>query len=144
VERKGIMNTASLYDIIKRENIIYLNHELYQTRGMIVHYKDVTVIVVDESKIDSSTSMNTVLIQELGHYFSGSYYHAYSNYEVVTKAEIEADKKAWEVFFPYFKIKELMQNGLSSASQIANYFDVEVDYMARCLNYYYDKYNGFL
>lgn len=142
--RKGKMDTASLYDIIKKEHIHYMNHELYQTRGMIVHYKDVTVIIVDESKINSSASINTVLIQELGHYFSGSYYNAYSNYEVITKAEIEADKKAWELFFPYSKIKELMQNGLSSASQIATFFDVEVDFMARCLNYYYDKYHGFL
>lgn len=57
--------------------------------------------------------------------------------------ECKADKKAWEKFFPYEQIKELMKKGLTTITQLAEYFNVEAPYMARCINYYYNQHNGF-
>ena len=137
------MDTTSLYNILEEENINYSNHKLCNSNGMIAHCKDLTVIVVDEEKTNTNISRNTVLIQELGHYFSGSYYKTNSSYELIDKLEYKADKKAWEKFFPYSKIKELMKKGLTTVTQLAEYFDVEAPYMARCINYYYNQYNQF-
>ena len=58
--------------------------------------------------------------------------------------EYKADVIAWLKFFPYKEIKFLRKSGLTSASHIASYFNVEPDYMARCLNFYYKVSNGFL
>lgn len=137
------METTSLYDILEKENIDYVNHELLNSRGMIAHYKDVTAIIVDEKKTTTTASTNTTLIQELGHYFSGAFYKTNSPYELVSKMEYKADKKAWEKFFPYEQIKKLMKKGLTTVTQLAEYFNVEANYMARCVNYYYNQYNGF-
>ena len=137
------METMTLYNVLEDENIHYSNHELKNSSGMIAHYKDVTAIIVDESKTNTTISRNTVLIQELGHYFSGSYYKTNSPYELIEKMEYKADKKAWEKFFPYEQIKRLMKKGLTTVTQLAEYFDVEAPYMARCVNYYYNQYNGF-
>lgn len=57
--------------------------------------------------------------------------------------EHKADKKAWEKFFPYEQIQKLMKKGLTTVTQLAEYFDIEAPYMARCVNYYYNQYNGF-
>lgn len=138
------METTSLYNMLENENIHYSNHKLLNSSGMIAHYKDVTAIIVDEAQTNTTISRNTTLIQELGHYFSGSYYRTYSDYEVISKAEFKADKKSWEKFFPYDQIKKLMHEGLTTVTEIAEYFDVEVPYMARCLNYYYDHSHGFM
>ena len=137
------METVSLYNILENENIYYSNHKLSNSSGMIANYKDVTAIIVDEVKTNTTISRNTVLIQELGHYFSGSYYKTNSPYELIEKMEYKADKKAWEKFFPYEQIKKLMKKGLTTVTQLADYFDVEAPYMARCVNYYYNQYNGF-
>ena len=88
------MDTVTLYNMLDDENIHYTNHKLYNSSGMIAHYKDVTAIIVDEKQTDTKISRNTVLIQELGHYFSGSYYRTYSDYEVISKAEFKADRTA--------------------------------------------------
>ena len=64
------METTSLYNILEKENIQYVNHLLKNSDGMIVHYKDVTTIVVDEKQTDTVSSSNTVLIKELGHFYS--------------------------------------------------------------------------
>lgn len=137
------MDTVSLYNILEKEKINYANHQLLNSDGMIAHYKDITVIVVDENKTNTTTSRNTVLIQELGHYNSGSYYKTNSPLELIEKMEYKADKRAWKDFLPYDKIRELMKKGYTTATQLAEQFDVEISYMARCLNYYYDNSNGF-
>lgn len=74
---------------------------------------------------------------------AGAYYRTNSPYELIEKMEHKADKKAWEEFFPYEEIKSLMKKGLTTATQLAEYYNVEASYMARCLNYYYNQYNGF-
>lgn len=137
------METTTLYNVLENENIHYSNHKLKNSSGMIAHYKDVTAIIVDEAKTNTTISRNTVLIQELGHYFSGSYYKTNSPFDLVEKMEHKADKKSWEKFFPYEQIKELMHKGLTTVTQLAEYYDVEAPYMARCVNYYYNQYNGF-
>lgn len=137
------METSELYKIMDNENINYINHNLYSTDGMIAHYNDLTAIVVDDKKVKGQVAENTVLIQELGHYMSGAYYRTNSQYELIEKMEHKADKKAWETFFPYEEIRELMKKGLTTVTQLAEYYDVSAPYMARCINYYYNQYNGF-
>lgn len=137
------METNDLYKIIEKEKIHYCNHNLYATNGMIAHYKDITAIIVDDNKVKGQVAENTVLIQELGHYMAGAYYRTNSHCELISKMEYKTDKKAWETFFPYTEIKQLMKHGLTTATQLAEHYQVEPPYMARCLNYYYKKYNGF-
>lgn len=138
------MKNYDLYKKMKDENIYYINHELTFTRGAIAHYKGITAIVIDKKKVTSQTSENTVIMQELGHYMANAYYKMNSSYELIEEMEQLADIKAWTEFFPYEKIKELMDNGISTVTEIANYFDVEPFYMSRCLNYYYEHSNGFI
>ena len=131
-----------IYKKINEENIICLNQELLFTSGAIAHYKDITVIVLDKTKIKNQTEENTVLIQELGHYLSKSYYNTNSSFIHIEKMELDADICAWNEFFPYLEIQNLMKKNICTATDIAKYYNVEVSYIARCLNYYYNKYGG--
>lgn len=45
------METSDLYQKMKEENIHYINHELLFTRGAIVHYNNITAIVVDDKQV---------------------------------------------------------------------------------------------
>lgn len=137
------MKKTDLYDILKKEGIHYINAKLSSTRGAIISYKGITAIVVDDTKIDSEAAENTVIIQELGHYFSDYYYRCDSSLEFVETLEHKADICAWLRFFPYKKIKSLKDRGLVSATSLASYFNVEVSYISRCLNFYYNNSNGF-
>lgn len=137
------MDTTLLYDKIEEENINYINSTLSRTRGAIIHYKDITAIVVDDKQIDTQIAENTVLMQELGHYYAGAYYRTYSDYELIEKMEHKADVQAWKKFLPYTKIRELLHNGVSTVAELADYFNVEAPYMARCLYYYSNESNQF-
>lgn len=137
------MNANLLYSKIEEENINYINSKLYRTRGAIAHYKDITVIIVDDAQVNTQVTENTVLIQELGHYYTGAYYRTYSNYELIEKMEHKADVKAWKKFIPYTKIKELLNNGVSTIAELADFFNVEAPYMARCIHYYSNESDRF-
>lgn len=137
------MEASLLYSKIEEENINYTNGKLKNTRGAIAHYNDLTAIVVDDTQIDSQVAENTVLIQELGHYYAGAYYRTYSNYELIEKMEHKADVKAWKKFIPYSKIKELLNNGVSTIAELSDSFDVEAPYMARCIHYYSNESDRF-
>ena len=144
---KKLQKSNDLHDLIykkiKEENIICINQELLFTSGAIAHYNELTVIVLDYTKIKNQTEENTVLIQELGHYLSKSYYNTNSSFIHIEQMELNADICAWNEFFPYSEIKELMENNIRTATDIAKYYNVEVSYIARCLNYYFNNYNGF-
>ncbi len=137
------MNTDDLYKRLQQENIHYINKKLFLTPGAIVHYENITAIVVDKEQIKNSTHENTIIIQEFGHYLAHSYYKSNDPYEVINDMEQSADIAAWNEFFPYQEVKKLINNGISTATEIANYFNVNSDYIARCLDYYYDISDGF-
>lgn len=129
-----------LINTIEKENINYINHKLYSTKGMIAHYNDITAIVVDDKQITSQTDENTVLLQELGHYSAGAYYRSTSPFELIEKMEYKADKTAWEKFIPYKKVLALMEIGFTTVTDLAEYFNIDASYMARCIFYYYNQY----
>lgn len=133
----------TLYSKIEEENINYINTQLENTRGAIIHYKNITAIVVDDKQIDTQFAENTVLMQELGHYYAGAYYRTNSDYELIEKIEHKADIASWKKFIPYSKVRELLAKGFSSMADLADYFDVEAPYMARCINFYSQNSNHF-
>ncbi len=137
------MDTNLLYSKIEEENINYINSKLKNTRGAIANYQDITAIIVDDDQIDSQIAENTVLVQELGHYYAGAYYRTYSDYELIEKMEHKADVSAWKNFLPYAKVKELLNNGVSTITELADFFNVEAPYMARCIHYYANESNRF-
>jgi len=118
-QKKINMKTTDLYNKMKEKNIYYIHHKLLFTRSAIVHYQNLTAIVVDDTQVKTATSENTVLIQELGHYLANAYYNTNNPYEFIKKMEDIADQKAWETFFPYKEIKKLIKKGLTTASQLA-------------------------
>ena len=139
------MKINDLYEILNEEGIYYINHKLVSTRGAIACFRGITAIVVDDTQIDCEASEITVIIQELGHchYFSDNYYRYDSSLELVETLEYKSDICAWLKFFPYEEVKFLRKNGLYSATSIASYYDVEVSYISKCLNFYYNNSNGF-
>lgn len=129
-----------LINTIEKENINYINHKLYNSEGMIAHYNDITAIVVDNEQVKTQTTENTVLLQELGHYTAGAYYRSNSPFVLIEKVEYKADKTAWEKFIPYEKVLALMEIGFTTVTELAEYFNIEAPYMARCINYYNNQY----
>ena len=134
------MNLMSMYDLIKKENIDLMNFNLANAKARIIQFPDDTyTIVLNESKIENSLEKKEILAEELGHYYCNALYPIFSSTEVIRKAELRAQKWAYSVLVPLEKLLIKIKENLS-LYELADYFEVEPEYMKNCIDFYESKY----
>lgn len=82
------------------------------------------------------TAEKECLAHELGHCEYGGFYNRYSPYDIRAKAERRADKWAFSKLVPYGQIMAAVGHGITEVWELAEYFDVSVEFMGRALAYY--------
>lgn len=93
-------------------------------------------LVIDRSKFATAAHERTVLAHETGHYLSGAFYLAYSPYEVKEQAEHKAFSASVEKYLPVSEIQRCYNRGLTETWQLADYFDLDEDYIKKALHYW--------
>lgn len=93
-------------------------------------------IALDKRKCPTSQQERTVLAHEAGHYISGAFYHAYSPYQIREQAEHRAFAASVEKYLPAEAITNAMQQGYTEPWQLADYFNLDEDYIKKALHYW--------
>lgn len=136
------MDTLNLYKIVDKEKIDIENYKWTNCKARIFEIDNNYYIGMDYSKIDNSIEEKEVLAEELGHYYCNALYYINSDKEFKSKCESRAKKWSFSVLVPLQKLKEKIEQGLS-LYDLAEYFDVDCNYMKDCINFYTEKY-GFI
>ena len=137
------MNIEYIEDLIQRENINLIDTYLEDTAGAYINYDKLNLILYDNSKLPSSIHKKEVLAEELGHYYYDATYKFNSDLQIISKQELKAKKWAYSILVPYDKIKNAIQNGIQSIYELAEYFDVTIEYMKNAIEFYTEKFGGF-
>ena len=103
------------------------------TKELCKMYVDIT------SKWVRTNEEKEILAEELGHYYCNALYYINSDKETRNKCEYRAIKWAYSVLIPFPKLKEKIMEGLN-LYELADYFNVDVQYMKNCLMFYTEKY----
>lgn len=133
------MDTLNLYKIIDKEKIDVENYKWTNAKARIFELDNNYYIGIDYSKIDNSIEEKEVLAEELGHYYCNALYYIDSDNEFKSKCELRAKKWSFSVLVPLQKLKEKIAQGLN-LYDLADYFDVDCNYMNDCINFYTEKY----
>lgn len=136
------MDILNLYKIVDKEKIDIENYKWTNSKARIFEIDNNYYIGMDYSKIDNSIEEKEVLAEELGHYYCNALYYINSDKEFKSKCELKAKKWSFSVLVPLQKLKEKIEQGLS-LYDLAEYFDVDCNYMKDCINFYTEKY-GFI
>lgn len=136
------MDILNLYKIVDKEKIDIENYKWTNSKARIFEIDNNYYIGMDYSKIDNSIEEKEVLAEELGHYYCNALYYINSDKEFKSKCESRAKKWSFSVLVPLQKLKEKIEQGLS-LYDLAEYFDVDCNYMKDCINFYTEKY-GFI
>lgn len=136
------MDILNLYKIVDKEKIDIENYKWTNCKARIFEIDNNYYISMDYSKIDNSIEEKEVLAEELGHYYCNALYYINSDKEFKSKCESRAKKWSFSVLVPLQKLKEKIEQGLS-LYDLAEYFDVDCNYMKDCINFYTEKY-GFI
>jgi hypothetical protein len=96
-------------------------------------------IALDNSKIENSIEEKEILAEELGHYYCNALYYLDSDKILKDKCEYRALKWAYSVLVPLQKLKEKIMQGFN-LYDLADYFNVDCEYMNDCIDFYTEKY----
>lgn len=133
------MDNLDMYKIAEKEKIDVLNYTWSNTKARIFEIDNNYYIALDHKKINTAIEEKQILAEELGHYYCNALYNISSDKTVIDKCEHRAMKWAYSVLVPLQKLKEKITQGLN-LYDLADYFDVDCNYMNDCINFYTEKY----
>lgn len=133
------MNTFDMYKIAENEKIDILNYCWTNTKARIFEIGNNYYIALDCKQIDNSIEEKQILAEELGHYYCNALYYLNSDKIQKDKCEYRAMKWAYSILVPLQKLKEKLTQGFN-LYELADYFNVDCNYMNDCINFYTEKY----
>lgn len=133
------MNTLNMYKIAEKENIEINNYNWSSAKARIFEIDNNYYIGLDVKQIKNSIEEKEILAEELGHYYCNALYYINSNKGFKDKCEHRAKKWAYSILVPFQKLQEKIIQGLN-LYDLADYFDVDCEYMNNVINFYTEKY----
>lgn len=133
------MEVLDLYNLTEKEKIDIIDYKWSKAKARIFEENSEYSIGIDYSRIDNYIEEKEILAEELGHYYCGALYYINSDITLKRKCENRAKKWAYSVLVPFKKLKEKIAQGFD-LYDLADYFDVDYNYMNDCINFYTEKY----
>lgn len=131
------MELNKLYDIAENEKIKIYDFELDNANGVFININNTNAIALNYKNIDTSTKEKCVLAEELGHYYYDATYSPFcSDVSFINRQEFRARKWAFKTLISPFKIKNLINNGITSLHEMAEEFGVTEDMLHLACQYY--------
>ena len=133
------MEVLDMYKIAVNEKIDIFNYKWNNVKARIFEIENSYSIALDNSKIENSIEEKEILAEELGHYYCNALYYLDSDKILKDKCEYRALKWAYSVLVPLQKLKEKIMQGFN-LYDLADYFNVDCEYMNDCIDFYTEKY----
>ena len=133
------MNVLDMYKMAEKEHIDILDYKWTNTKARIFEIDNSYSIALDREQLENSIEEKEILAEELGHYYCNALYYIDSDKIFKDKCEYRARKWAYSVLVPFNKLKEKIIQGFN-LYDLAEYFNVDCNYMNECINFYTEKY----
>lgn len=130
------METEKLYKLVEELNIKLDFFPLPLNKSMAVNLDNRYYIALDPTAVITPSVERVCLAHELGHCNTGSFYNAYSPFDLRTKHELRADRWAIEKLVPLEELKKAIKKGYADNTSLADYFSVTEDFIGKALKYY--------
>lgn len=95
-------------------------------------------IAIDPTRFATSTAFKCALAHEIAHCETGSFYNIYSPYDLKSKCEYKANKRAAEMLMPFREVLDALRAGYRTIWALAGYFDVTEEFAEIAMGFYAD------
>lgn len=129
-------NLEKLYDIVDKEKINVFDTKWSSALARIFEIDDNYIIALARNNIQNSMQEREVIAEELGHYYCNALYYLNDSATQKSKCEYRAKKWAYSILVPLQTLKDKISEGLNSIYDLADFFEVEPEYMNSCLHFY--------
>ena len=93
-------------------------------------------VVLNAGTLTTFRRLRTAAIHEEGHLRTGALHKVDSPYQLVAQSEHRAEAASFQHYLPPDKIRAAMRAGCTEPWQLADYFDLEEDYIKKALHYW--------
>lgn len=135
------MELKKLYELADKENIDVIDFKM-KNKAIIGCINDNYTIGINYSNIDDSCEEKCILAEELGHYYTNSFYNYNFTKEEISKREFRATKWAFKTLIPFTILKQLYEKGCRYTYEFAEKLGVTEDLVEKAYNYYSGGNNG--
>lgn len=129
-------NLNELYQIAQNENIDVYCLDLLATKSLSMCRNGKSAIAIDPFTLSDSSEEAVLLAHELGHCVTGSFYNLYSDFDIVAKHELRADKWAIKKLIPKDELNDAFAHGIVEPWDLAEYFDVTEEFIRKAVEFY--------
>lgn len=133
------MNNLDMYQIAENEHIEILNYNWNSSKGKIFEINNNYYIGINNNIITNSIEEKQIFAEELGHYYCNAMYDIKVDQTIINKCEYRAKKWAYSVLVPLKILQQKISEGITNTYDLADYFEVDCEYMYNCLNFYNNK-----
>ena len=93
-------------------------------------------VVLNPEALNTFRRLRTAAIHEEGHLRTGALHKVDSPYQLVAQSEHRANAASFRRYLPPNKIRAAMRSGYTDPWQLADYFDLEEEYIKKALHYW--------
>ena len=93
-------------------------------------------IAIDPRKFNDEIEFKCILAHEIGHVETGSFYNIYSPFDLESKCEHKANKRAAEILMPLDEVRRALRRGYRTAWALAGLFEVTVEFAEMAMEMY--------
>lgn len=122
------------YCIENDVDVIPFNH--LPASAATVRYRGDYSVGLNFEQIRTARQLRTVTMHEVGHLHTGALHKVDSPFQLVEQSEYRADADSFRRYLPVSEIADAMQKGYTEPWQLAEYFDLDEDYIKKALHYW--------
>lgn len=131
-----ILNIDKVYERIQENNIEVFPYGVKNIKSISIETNNKCGIFINYNEIKDSDDEFLVATHEYGHCMTGSMHPLYSSFDVISRNEYRADRKAILDFLPIEKIKEAIKSGCHTTYEFAEYLDVPEQFIIKAFEHY--------
>ena len=99
------MNLNKLYELTEKEKIKVYDWHIEDCNGIYLNYDKINAIALNYDELGTYIEEKCTLAEELGHYYTDSYYSLYADSNTISKKEYRAKKWSYTVLIPFEDLK---------------------------------------
>lgn len=130
------MNIDKVYEKIQNNNIEIIHFGLPNIKSVSVEVNGKYGIFINHKEIINSDEEFCVAAHEYGHCVTGSTHPLYSPFDIISRHEYKADRKAVLDFLPIERIKNAIECGCKTPYEFAEYLDVPEQFVMKAFQHY--------
>ena len=130
------MNIENVYQKIQDNNIKIFHYGIPGVKSVTIEADNNYGVFINHKEIENSDEEFLVAAHEYGHCMSGSTHPLHSPFDVISRHEYRADRKAILDFLPIEQIKKAIKHGCKTPFEFSEYLEVPEEFVKKAFEHY--------